>query len=194
MLSNDELFHFAVDASANARHDVAINYLKELTNKEPDHLDALYLLGAEYAQIGLYDLAADFMQRALAVAPELRIASFQLGLLFMATDRYNEAKETWSIILSGNENDYLSLFSEGLTSLVDNDAAETRRLLTLGIESNKENLALNNDMQNVLDSLSEVESNTSPIDDNTDTQPDEDEEYINENNTLFLSAYKNTEQ
>lgn len=194
MLSNDELFHFAVDASVNARHDVAIKYLKELTNKEPDHLDGLYLIGAEYAQVGLYDLAIDFMQKALTVNPELRIANFQLGLLFMSTDRYNEAKETWSIIHSDNENDYLSLFSEGLTSLVDNNSIETKRLLTMGIEKNLENVALNNDMQNVLDSLSEIVSDTAIIGENTDCQPDVEDEYLNDNNTLFLSAYKNTKQ
>jgi len=189
MLSNDELLHFAVDASGNARHDVAITYLKELTNKEPSHLDALYLLGAEYAQIGLYDLAVDFMQKALVVDPELRIANFQLGLLFMATERYEQAKETWSIILSDGENDYLSQFSEGLTSLVNNDSVETKRLLTLGIENNKENKALSNDMQNVLDSLTEITSEITIIDGGN--QLDQEDEDINDANTLFLSAYKN---
>ncbi|WP_354623040.1 hypothetical protein [Psychromonas sp. MME2] len=35
-LSNDELFHFALDANKNERHDTAIGYLKQLIENVPE--------------------------------------------------------------------------------------------------------------------------------------------------------------
>lgn len=80
-LTQEELLHLAVEATRRGEHGSSISYLKEGVTRFPDDAKMAYVLGAEFAQIGIYDGAELEMQRAVSIDPELYTASFQLGLL-----------------------------------------------------------------------------------------------------------------
>ncbi|WP_369434007.1 tetratricopeptide repeat protein [Psychromonas sp. MME1] len=195
-LSNDELFHFALDANKNERHDTAIGYLKQLIENVPDHEQGLFLLGAEYAQVGLFSEAIKYMEKTIELGTTLTAANFQLGLLYMATEEYDNAQESWKTIQQEGENDYIYIFSQALIHLVNNQEEKAKSLLAEGIELNKDNTALNNDMKNVLNSIGKInmfpfqqpkEKNVNLAEENVQEEEDD-----NSTNQLFLSAYQTT--
>lgn len=54
----DELLHLAAHASSMGNPHAAMAHLKELLRREPQHARAIYLIGAQYALIGLHERAA----------------------------------------------------------------------------------------------------------------------------------------
>lgn len=187
MIDTEELLHFAIDASQNRRHDVAIGYLKQLLDNTPDNTEATYLLGAEYAQIGMFDRAKVLMLKALDRQPNLRIAIFQIGLLDMATGEYDSAVSSWERVKSDKE-DYLHCFASGLIYLVQENVAESKHWMTLGIEKNKENEALNRDMQSILESIDHINL-TNASKSSGEMIKSRSESELEPANALFLSAY-----
>ena len=84
-LDAEELLHLAIQASQADRHDQAITYLKRAQAKAPENANIAYFLGAEHAQIGLYQRAMEEMAQALELNPALHTARFQLGLLYLTS-------------------------------------------------------------------------------------------------------------
>ena len=94
-LDDSELLHLAIRASQNNRHDDAIGFLKQALELAPGNAKVHYMLGAEHAEIGLYDRAADEIAKAVELDPGLVTAQFQLGLLHMTSGRITEAENVW---------------------------------------------------------------------------------------------------
>src|SRR5258706_778476 len=113
-----------------------------------------YLLGAEYAGMGLYDRAVSEMQAALARKPELAAARFQLGVLFLTRAGVEEAAATWGLLDMLPHEHPLYLFKSGLLHLIQEQFDKAAILLKEGIAANTENPALNRDMQLVLEEIS----------------------------------------
>lgn len=153
LLDPDELLHLAINAAGRDAHGDAIEYLKQALQCDPEHANARYLLGAEYAQIAMYDRAVEEMQRALVAAPDLHIARFQLGLLQITAGDAAQAAQSWQALEALGDGHPLFQFTRGLLCMANGDFASCQAHLNKGIALNRDNPALNADMQRMLEQL-----------------------------------------
>jgi tetratricopeptide (TPR) repeat protein len=158
-LDDQELLHLALRASNENRHEDAIKYLKEAIELAPENAKAHYMLGAEHAEIGLYDRAAEEMAHAVKLDPSLTTASFQLGLLHITSGRVAEAEEAWKPLDKLGENNPLYLFKKGMLHLVKDEFDAATAAIKKGVSLNTTNEALNRDM---LGMLKQIESRPVP--------------------------------
>ena len=149
-LDSDELLHLALLASKQNNHEESISLLKRAQTKAPKEGKIYYLLGAEHAQIGLYDRAAEEMTKAVALDPQLHTASFQLGLLHITSGRIDAATQAWQPLDALGDENPLFLFKTGMLHLVRDEFEQCANLIKKGIKLNNSNESLNHDMQRVL--------------------------------------------
>jgi tetratricopeptide (TPR) repeat protein len=144
--------------AAIARRDVetAIARLQQAADGDPDAAIPRYLLGAEYAQIGLVDKAIDAMEQALARDPALATARLQLGLLHLGAGRVEAALRSWAPLAGPEGHDAASLFARGLSALALDRFDDCRDHLEAGIAINQ-NEPLNDDMRKILAALQAAE-------------------------------------
>jgi tetratricopeptide (TPR) repeat protein len=153
-LDAEELLHLALEASRRNGHAEAIEYLKRAVALVPRDAKVAYFLGAEHAQIGLYDRAIEDISRAVEIDPQLHAAHFQLGLLYLLQGRVENAINAWRPLDRLGEGDALFHFKTGLEHLARDEFPGCRAHLERGLALNRSNSALNTDMQRVLDELS----------------------------------------
>lgn len=152
-LDADELLRLALTATERDQNGSAIEYLKRLLALEPDRADALYLLGAQQAQIGLPERAIASMQRALELRPQMDAARFQLGMLQLTSGRVAEAEAVWEPLRGlGDEHPFV-LFKTGLLHLVRDEFDACLDHLARGIARNDINEALSVDMANIAEEV-----------------------------------------
>lgn len=154
-LDQDELLHLAMEALRRNDHGSALAYLKQGAQRFPDNVSMAFLLGAEHAQIGMFERAEAEFQRALTLDPGLAIARFQLGLLQLTQARPDDAKITWAGLDELPNDHALRLFKQGLEALAVDRFDEARTFLTQGMSANQINPDLNRDMANVLANIPE---------------------------------------
>lgn len=148
-LDAQELLHLGLHATRNDDPLQAIECLKRCVALDPDNSRATYLLGALYAQIGMYDRAKETLDSAVALDPNEHTAVFQLGLLHLTGGDVSQATATWSGLDTLAENHFLNLFRHGLLALAADDFERSATLLGQGISANNTNEPLNNDMRNL---------------------------------------------
>lgn len=161
-LDNEELFHLAIQASADKLHDRAISHLKQAISQEPSG-QLYYLLGAEYAEIGLFDRAVENITTAVELDPSLWTAHLQLSLLHISTNALDIARQTLQPLNDLPESDALRMFKDALEALLDENIEVAKSKFEAGIAANIENAALNNDMQRILDNLNAEIDNTENV-------------------------------
>jgi tetratricopeptide (TPR) repeat protein len=178
--NNDELLHLALHAAENDTPEKTLSYLKQLINQDPQHSQGWYLMGAMHAEIGMYTLAIEEISKALQLNPDLpTTAPFQLGLLLVTSGEIERGKQVWEILDTNGESDPLYLFKMGLSALIDDQFEAAKDILMQGIELNTTNIALNNDMQRIVENIQQIDSN----DDDIDNTP--------EGQKMLLSIYDN---
>lgn len=173
-LDKEELIHLAIDASVRNAHADAIDLLKRLLEIAPEDAKAHFLIGAEYAQIGMFERSFEHLNKTLEIDADMHIARFQLGLLYLTSGRIAEASITWAALDQLGDSNYLFLFKSGLENLASDQFDVCRDYLSRGIALNVENQALTTDMRRILDDL--------PAQGATD-------QAAGETNAFFLSAY-----
>ena len=146
-----ELVRMAIAAGSDS--EASIGFLKRAIALDDALAEPHYLLGAEYAGKGLYDLAVAEMEAALSRKPELAVARFQLGLLFLTLARVQDAASTWGLLDVLQPDHPLYLFKTGLIHMIREDFGQATSFLREGIARNTENPALNRDMQLVIDRI-----------------------------------------
>ncbi|MBI2308396.1 MAG: hypothetical protein HYU78_13920 [Rhodocyclales bacterium] len=146
----DEYLHLALDAVRRGDHGTALAYLKEGAARCPQDARIAYMLGAEYAQIGLYDRAEAEMRRAFEIDSSLHTACFQLGLLQMTQARMDQAVETWRGLDALADGHALRYFRDGLVALAADRFDDARQRLQAGMAANDFSPELNKDMENLL--------------------------------------------
>lgn len=151
-LDATELLHLGLHASQHDDPARAIEYLKQCLALEPDHPNATYLLGALYAQVGIYDRAKETLSRAIELGGVEPTAAFQLGLLHLTSGEVDRAASVWLRLDSLPQTHALNHFRFGLLALARDDFAECLARLDEGIRANSFNEALNADMQRIKDS------------------------------------------
>jgi len=148
-LDEVELLHLALYAMRNDRHDEAMSLLKRAIEADPNSAPAHYLLGAEHAQVGLYDRAVVEIAESVRLNPGIPSAHFQLGLLHLTAGRVQEAKAAWQPLDQLAADDPLRLFKSGLLHLVNEERELCIQDLQAGIARNTVE-ALNDDMRRLL--------------------------------------------
>lgn len=152
-LDTEELLHLAWAAGDQGQTDRAIALLKQAVEEAPNDARCHYLLGAEYAQIGMYERAMTQMQEAVELDPELHAARFQLGLLQLTSRNVEAAQETWTPLEMLGPRHAYALFKTGLLHLARDEFAAAVRCLQDGLAANDFNAPLNTDMQKILDQV-----------------------------------------
>ena len=156
-LDADELLHLAIRSSQASQHEEAISYLKRALEGEPDNAKVHYMLGAEHAEIGMYDRAAEEMAEAVKLDPDLVVAQFQLGLLHITSGRVNEAQQAWQALDSLGDQHPLYLFKTGMLHLAKDEFDACIQNLEKGISLNNANEPLNKDMQRIIDNVKDIQ-------------------------------------
>lgn len=172
-LDADELKYLAIQASRNSETQQALMYLKHAILQEPRDGELLYLLAAEHAQLGMYDRAANEMTSALDLNPDMHTARLQLGLLHLTAGKVDAARSVLERLIGLGSENYFNRFATGLEYLIQDQFPACRAALERGISLNHENVALNTDMQKIIDAL--------PVDNQPDT---------GEVGSVWLSAYE----
>jgi len=200
-LDAEELLHFAIRASQNKQNEKAILYLKHALTQDPDNARLHYFLGAQHAEIGMYDRAVEEMAKAVDIDPGLETAHFQLGLLHATSARIAEAEQAWKPLDQLGEEHPLYLFKTGLLHLTRNEFDQATTLLTRGIELNQANPDLNRDMLRILNDIQKVspaaanpENEKPATDRNTDKDAADISEKATGGNHIFLSKYSKDDE
>lgn len=156
-LTQSELLALALEASRRDDSGHAMAYLKEATSRHDATGEALFLLGSEYAQVGLIAEAKASLARAVAVAPGLAMARFQLGMLHLTSGEPTPALEVWEPLTTLDDahpqGRYLKPLHRGMLHLVADRFDEALAELAAGMAANTENAALNGDMRKIVDAI-----------------------------------------
>ncbi len=149
-LDESEMLHLALHAMGNDHHEESMRLLKRTLHAYPSSARARYLLGAEHAQIGMYDRAVAEMAEAVKLDPGLDVAHFQLGLLHVTAGRVHEAQAAWVPLDRLPADNPLRLFKSAMLHLVRDEFAACAEDLRAGIAHNRTNKPLNDDMRRLL--------------------------------------------
>lgn len=181
VLDREEYLHLSLEAVRQGDHGAALAYLKDGAEKYPQDARLAYMLGAEYAQIALYDRAEAEMARAIQIDPSLHTACFQLGLLQLTCVRVQQAEKTWQGLNSLPETHAFRLFRQGLLALAAERFEEARQQIQAGLIANDFSIELNRDMENLLARFPATATQTTA-------------EPGGQNNHLWLHNYQTSDQ
>lgn len=159
-LDNEELLRLSLSAIESDRDADAISMLKEIVARQPDHFQAVYLLAAQHAQIGMFDRAESEFRAAVEMAPDFPVARFQLGQLLAMSGRAEEARGILQPILEGR--DALGAYSRAMVALAEERADVGLREIEEGLALPQPIPALANDMRRLSQSLREAEPERTP--------------------------------
>ncbi|MFQ6309213.1 hypothetical protein [Lysobacter capsici] len=151
-LDNEELLRLALDAINNGRDADSLVMLKTLLERDPKHVYAQYLLAAQHAQLGMFERAEAGFRAAVAGAPDLAIARFQLGQLLVMKGTIEEATQMLAPL--ADRGDALAAYARALVAAANEDATTAVRELDQGLALPQEIPALAGDMQRLRDRLS----------------------------------------
>lgn len=119
--------------------------------REPANAELRYLLGAELAERREYPEAAVQMRTALDINPKLHFARLQLGLLYLTMAQPDQSIATWAPLEELDETAALKAFKRGLEALIRDDFPTCIGYLQQGIDLNKHNATLNDDMSQLIE-------------------------------------------
>jgi tetratricopeptide (TPR) repeat protein len=114
--------------------------------RDPGNAELRYLLGAELAQLREYPEAVAAMHTALEINPALHFARLQLGLLYLTLSQPDRSLAVWAPLEDLDESAALKAFKRGLEALIHDDFPACIGYLQQGIDLNKHNVTLNEDM------------------------------------------------
>ena len=127
--------------------------LRRAVLDDPRNGERRYLLGAELAQRRDYEGAVLEMSAALALNPLMHVARLQLGLLHLTMAQPHHAVAVLGPLEELPDGSALKHFKRGLEALISDDFAACLGSLERGIEANRENAALNRDMQLIVEKV-----------------------------------------
>lgn len=179
-LDSKELMHLAIKASNDNDHAKSIQYLKEIQKISPDPM-ALYILAAEHAQIGMYQEAIEEITTVLEAIPDLWPARIQLTLLYLITNNSQAGHVVLEPMIQLPTENCFSDFSAGLQHFINGEHVSAIEFLTRGLDKNNTNIALNNDIKNLIEQIRSNISEKKSTDNNT-----------TEDKHLFINAYNDS--
>ncbi len=151
-VDGEELFRLAVLDMKQNRHEEAIARLKRLIVLEPGNAGAYCLLGAEHAELGMFERAAPELEKAISLDPKLAVAHFQLGLIHYLRNDAATAERYWQRLNGLPESEGLESFSRALL-LAARGATEDALTMIDRALTTKPSEALARDMNRIRSSL-----------------------------------------
>lgn len=193
-LDQAELFQLATSAIAKGESGSAMAYLKEAVARPDATALAHYVLGAEYAEISMFDRATGAMEAALALDPGLDIARFQLGQLWLTIGDNARADLVWAPLAELPLTHHLNRFGAGLQHYVRGEFEQSRRCLLEGLACDGANPVLNADMLQMLEHAQGLAPAAQagaaiPAAPPASTAPPTEAETEHAANHMFISAY-----
>jgi len=150
-LDTDELLHVALAAMKADNDAAALEALKRLLVLEPEHAAGQHLLGAQYAQLEMYERAEQVWTRLLAQSPALSTVRLQLSQLLMAMGKAGEARRQLAPLLQ--EDGAMASYAAAINAALDGDEAAAARALRAGLALDPPSDALAQDMSRWLQRL-----------------------------------------
>src|SRR5215470_16903950 len=120
-------------------------------DRDPGNAELHYLLGAEHAHRQEYPQAVRQMRTALDIDPKLHFARLQLGMLYLTMSQPDDSLAIWAPLEELEETAALKAFKRGLEALIRDDFGACIGHLQRGIDLNKQNATLNDDMSLLID-------------------------------------------
>lgn len=160
-LDNEELLRLSLSAIDADRDADAMSMLKEILARRPDHVQAIYLLAAQHAQIGLLDRAEAGFRETLALAPDLAPARFQLGQLLALSGRADESR----VVLAPLADDgdvALAAYARAVIALASDDVDAGLVAIEEGLAAPQRIPALAADMRRLAQTLRSAEVERAP--------------------------------
>ena len=90
-VSNSDLFQEALKLHQSGNLTEAAQLYRKILEKDPGHVDAIYLLGTSNLQQGNLDLAATFLKKAITLKPDHARSHNNLGTTFQQQGKLDEA-------------------------------------------------------------------------------------------------------
>ena len=180
----EELLHLAMKASDNKNPEQSLNYLKTALELSPDYAEAHLMLGATYADLGMFERAEKEIKSAIKANDQLHVAHFQLGLLYITHNRTDEAITSWTALDELPEDNPYYLFKTGLIALANDDFENCIQYLEAGLESNQENPPLSANIEKILASVRQSQ----PVEPNNVSSEKQQKSKI-----IKLTAYENSD-
>jgi tetratricopeptide (TPR) repeat protein len=181
VLDFEEYLHLAIHASQKDEHHAALEYLHHALVLSPDDARAIFLLAAEHAELGLYNRAIDGMEKCIALDPNIEMAYYQLGLLYLQMGRKDDSDNMWQSLSESLQSSPLKTFAQGML-IMDSNESEGLTLLNRAAEMQNNNPAFQASIYTVIKLISNTLS----------MEVNETQEVEETYNTLFLNAYKET--
>jgi tetratricopeptide (TPR) repeat protein len=125
--------------------------LRDAIVRDPANAELRYLLGAEHAQRREYPEAVASIRTALDINPKLHFARLQLGLLYLTMSQPDDSLAVWAPLEDLDETAALKAFKRGLEALIRDDFRTCIGYLQQGIDLNKQNATLNDDMSQLIE-------------------------------------------
>lgn len=155
-LTQDELLLLALEARRSADPGRVLAYLKEAAARDDVLPQTLFMLGSEYAQLGLSAEAKMAMTRAVEEGPDFHLARFQLGMLHLTSGEIDAAEAAWEPLAAldaRHPQAYLASFRLGMLHLVADQFDDALQALREGVAMNQENPPLSGDIRKVVDAI-----------------------------------------
>jgi tetratricopeptide (TPR) repeat protein len=143
----------ALVTSITADERAGMRQLDESLRAYPGDARLHFLKGSLLAGRQDYVGARAEMRRAVDLAPDYAVARFQLGFLLLTSAEPHAAQEAWGPLHALPADNFVRLFVEGLSALIHDRFSDTIRFLQEGIAQNRENVAMNRDMQLIIDQV-----------------------------------------
>lgn len=151
-LDDDELLGLSLAAMHDTRDADAMAMLNALVGRNREHAFARYLLAAQHAQMGLMDKAEDGFRAAVALAPGLAMARFQLGQLLLLKGEVDQARDVF-MPLQADADPALSAYAGALAALVEDRIQAAIGQLEVGLACPQSVPVLARDMRQLLANL-----------------------------------------
>ncbi len=137
--------------------------LRAAISRDPGNAELHYLLGAELAGCREYSEAVVQMRTALDINPKLHFARLQLGLLYLTMSQPDDSLATWAPLEELDESAALKAFKRGLEALIRDDFSTCIGYLQQGIDLNKQNATLNDDMSQLIEKVRDGSVIATPV-------------------------------
>lgn len=152
----DACINQGLDASRSDRTDEALAQYRRAAELNPRAALPHFLEGAELAQLGQFNEAEAAYATALLLAPAFEMARYQLGLLQFTHERVAVGLMTWGPLFELPPSNPLQRIVHGFSALVRKDFALALACFHEGIAANRDNDALNYDIQMVIQRIESI--------------------------------------
>jgi len=170
-----------------------LEQLQIIVSLYPSDAILQFLYASELAQQEQYLAALSAFEKSVTLNESFYIARFQLCLLASTLDQSDIVEQHLPSLMSLSTDYYLHHFAYAIFCILQHDEQQAIIYIKQGIKLNSENLALNIDMQNLMETLMPETYDDSKIGSNDTMKAEtefEEEQQTDMTNSMLLDIYK----